>query len=156
VRPIQITNCEHYSIYPCGKVVNTKTGRELKVDLNNCGYRRVTLWSTCQKRKRIMVHRLVAEHYIDKVEGKDWINHKDGNKTNNHFSNLEWCTPSENIKHAFDSGLKRIHNKLDDNIVRGIREMKKENVKLSDIAKHFNIKKSRVSDVLYRKKTYKD
>ena len=103
-----------------------------------------------------MVHRLVAEHYIDKVEGKDWINHKDGNKTNNHFSNLEWCTPSENIKHAFDSGLKRIHNKLDDNIVRGIREMKKENVKLSDIAKHFNIKKSRVSDVLYRKKTYKD
>src|SRR5690606_24805492 len=58
-------------------------------------YLRVTL-SKGDKQKRLQVHRIVANHFIDKVKGKNIINHIDGNPENNHFSNLEWCTYSEN------------------------------------------------------------
>lgn len=59
------------------------------------GYLRVTLTKE-GKRKSYLVHRLVAEHFIPKVEGKSHINHLDENKTNNKVSNLEWCTIWEN------------------------------------------------------------
>lgn len=59
--------------------------------------------------KRIGVHRLVAFAWLDKPkEGQVWINHKDGNKANNHRLNVEWTTISENIQHKFDTGLHKM------------------------------------------------
>ena len=49
-------------------------------------------------------HRLVALHFIPKVRGKEFVNHKDGNKANNSVENLEWVTGSENIQHSIDLG----------------------------------------------------
>ena len=46
------------------------------------------------------VHRLVAMAFIEPVRGKDMINHIDGDRTNNHVDNLEWCTNQENQLHA--------------------------------------------------------
>lgn len=48
------------------------------------------------------VHRLVAETFLEKPEGKTEINHKDGNKLNNNINNLEWVTQRENLIHAND------------------------------------------------------
>lgn len=121
MRPIQIEGCNHYSIAGDGVVVNTETGRVLKTDLNSCGYKRVTLWSKAQKRVRITVHRLVALHYVDNSEGKPYVNHIDGNKINNFYSNLEWVTCKENTRHAFDKGLRTGPNRLPDEVVRAVR-----------------------------------
>lgn len=52
------------------------------------------------KRKTMMVHRLVAMAFIPNPNGKPDVNHKDSVKGNNHYSNLEWVTESENTQHA--------------------------------------------------------
>lgn len=56
--------------------------------------------------KTYNIHRLVALHFLPKIEGKDVVNHIDSDKSNNHVSNLEWCTQSENIQYAYDQGRK--------------------------------------------------
>lgn len=65
---------------------------------------RVNLWKD-GKSKDYLVHRIVAEAFIPKVEGKTSINHIDGNPKNNKVENLEWCNHKENNNHAFDNGL---------------------------------------------------
>ena len=56
------------------------------------------------KRKDYKIHRLVATYYLDNPSNLPIVNHKDGNKTNNHISNLEWCTYSQNCLHSYAMG----------------------------------------------------
>lgn len=72
------------------------------------GYRQVTLYRNCVN-EYFYVHRLVAGAFIPNPNNLIDINHIDGNKTNNLVTNLEWCSRSENIKHAYDTGLRIAH-----------------------------------------------
>ena len=65
------------------------------------GYLYVGLWSNGSS-KNYRVHRLVAKYFVSNPNNYEQVNHIDGNKLNNHYTNLEWCTASHNTKHAFD------------------------------------------------------
>ena len=72
------------------------------------GYKRIRVTEKeTQKRKYIRVSRLVARYFVYNPKKEDFniINHKDGNKSNNHFTNLEWCNISMNTQHAYDNNL---------------------------------------------------
>lgn len=81
----------------------TLKGRVLRSGTDHGWYSFVILQNK-SKRCRL-VHRLVAEAFMDNPENKPEINHIDGDKKNNSVANLEFCTPSENMRHAFDTGL---------------------------------------------------
>lgn len=78
----------------------------LKSGTSSKGYQQINL---CRngKQKTMKIHRLVAEAYIPNSKNKPEVNHKDGDKSNNVISNLEWVTPKENMRHAYDIGLIR-------------------------------------------------
>lgn len=80
-------------------------GIELKQQIDNCGYYRVRL-SVNNLKITVKVHRLVAETFVENKHNLNQVNHVDGNKTNNNFTNLEWVTNSENQKHAITTGLR--------------------------------------------------
>ena len=79
-------------------------GRNMSFFINKSGYLEATLCKNCKKRLH-RVNRLVAEAFIPNLENKPCVNHKDGNKLNNNVNNLEWCTYSENLIHAWKNGL---------------------------------------------------
>lgn len=100
---IPIKGHERYVVSEEGVVTNTKTGKALSWHLNENGYMYVSLHREGKSNTRT-VHRLVAEAYIPNPENKPFVNHKDANRANPHKDNLEWCTQSENICHAYRLG----------------------------------------------------
>jgi len=87
-----------YIINEDGTIFGKVRGK-FKKPTDNHGYDIVCL-SLNNRQSQYSVHRLVATKYIPNPQNKPQVNHKDGNKKNNHVSNLEWCTQSENIKHS--------------------------------------------------------
>jgi copper chaperone CopZ len=93
---------------PIGFLINKNgdikglSGKIMKPCISNSGYKCIVA-----NKKGKFIHRALAYAFIPKVEGKDFVNHKDGNKLNNSLDNLEWCTKSENSIHAYELGLKK-------------------------------------------------
>ncbi len=80
-------------------------GYIMKQRIDRAGYFTVRLTKPSLLSSTIYVHRLIGFAYIPNPDCKPIINHIDGNKLNNAISNLEWVTHSENMKHAYNSGL---------------------------------------------------
>lgn len=105
LKKIIINNQEtNYAINEEGQCYNLKTQKFLLGTVKNTGYKMVLLTLPDGKRS-FSIHRLVAEAFLPNTENKPYVNHKDGNKLNNHVSNLEWVTSSENHYHAIQNGL---------------------------------------------------
>ena len=101
---LPIPDFPNYEVSSNGRVRNIKTNRILKGELVK-GYPRVVL---CDRGsyKPVTVHRLVADVFYDGDHDGFQVNHIDGDKTNNFIGNLEWVTCSENLRHAYRSGLR--------------------------------------------------
>lgn len=82
--------------------VKSPFGRLLEFSISNSGYFFINIGN-----KGYFIHRALAFAFLDKIEGKDFVNHKDGIKFNNSIDNLEWCTKGDNLKHAYKLGLKK-------------------------------------------------
>ena len=100
-----------YSISSDGQVLTVRRrgtlGGYLLQRPNSSGYMRVDLRKGKEKHS-VFVHRLVASAFVQKPEGCNYVNHIDGNKLNNNADNLEWCTRSQNMKHAILKGLNHV------------------------------------------------
>lgn len=96
-----------YKLFSDGEILG-KDGRPMVPQLDSKGYLRIRLrYGDVDKygAHTYKVHRLVAENFIPNPKNLQQVNHKDGDKTNNDVSNLEWCTNAENAAHARATGL---------------------------------------------------
>ena len=102
------------------KIIGTK--------INRHGYKEVAL-SKNGKTKTVLLHRLIAAHFVENPNNYPCVNHKNGIKSDNRIENLEWCTRSQNTKHAYENnhggfrdfanaGLKAINEKAQYVVVR--------------------------------------
>ena len=96
---IPISQYNNYSVNEFGQIINNKFGRIMKTYLNNDGYLCVQLWKN-NKGKNFLVHQLVAIAFVPNPLNYKIVNHKDGNRQNPHYLNLEWSTNIANIKHG--------------------------------------------------------
>ena len=90
-----------YNVSDLGQIINPNTNRVLHQFIGKDGYVRCQFGG-----KTRLVHRVILSAFINQPDEKKFVNHIDGNKTNNSLSNLEWCTRSENMKHAYLYNLK--------------------------------------------------
>ena len=106
-----------YFVCADGTIFSTYTNKSLNPTDNGNGYYNVKLFLSKDEQghkqyKTLYVHRLVATAFIANPNNLPQVNHKDGNKQNNAVSNLEWCTASENTKHAITTKLTTLKTTL--------------------------------------------
>jgi hypothetical protein len=94
-----------YQISNLGKIFSCYKNRILKLSINKDGYYQTVLYKKGEKPKHKLVHIIVGLHYVNNPNNKPEINHKDCIKTNNIYSNLEWCDRQENMNHAKENNL---------------------------------------------------
>lgn len=105
------------------------------------------------KRITFYISRIVALHFSNNINNKSEVNHIDGNKNNNHISNLEWVTRIENITHALRTGLRKIKqvNQTDPISQKVIRIFSNTH----EVSKYLNIKYDWAKNIIRLKKIYK-
>lgn len=134
-----------------------KNGRVKKYSIGNTGYKK-TILSHESARKTFNIHRLVASAFCTRKDCHGQVNHINGNKLDNRSINLEWCTASENSKHAFAVGLRSVvgvknpSSKLTECDVLEIDRMLKSGYKQQDIAEMYFVTQSAISAIKNRKK----
>lgn len=121
-------------------------GKILSQSLDSAGYPTVQFQHNSKHSMR-MVHRLVAETFIENENQYSQVNHIDGDKTNNTVSNLEWVNHSMNQRHAVKTGLKKTKLKYHD-IVNIKRMYEVDGYLQKEIAEIYNVDQSHISRVL--------
>ena len=119
-----------YQVSTHGRIRNRETGLVLKDSLDRYGYPRLTLGNT----RNVSVHRLVCEEFYGAPPNENsQVNHIDGNRSNNHVLNLEWCSPSKNIKWGVMKGTIKPSIGLEKAL-----EVNKKPVRIPDLNKTFD------------------
>jgi hypothetical protein len=136
-----------YAISECGQVISHSKGEPLirKPFIDGSGYKTVPLHAN-GKTVNHRVHRMVAKAFVGNPNDHKCVNHMDGNKLNNQFDNLEWCTSSHNNLHARKTSLNP--SKLSSNDVELIKELLVSTAHtLIHIGKIFGVSKTTILNV---------
>jgi len=152
----------NYSIYENGVIVNLNTGKERSIT-KGTRYPMVTLYNR-GKVKTFSIHRLLALMFIDNPDNLPCVKHLDDNKYNYDLSNLAWGTHAENNKDAYDSGVKKYHNKpmpkgtnhglakLNEVSVNAIRLIYSESdTTMNELSERYNVGRRTIGDIINRK-----
>lgn len=137
----------HHAVTRDGRVYSLRSGRFLKLQVNQKGYHNVGLYDGDKVRTKT-VHRLVALSYIP-CEGVDpltmQVNHIDGNKLNNTVNNLEWVTLQENVTHSVETGLRDTQLCYSDEQIHILCRYMEQGFRNKDLASMTGIHPSKVS-----------
>ena len=153
-----------YEISSLGRIKSLWWGKERILVLNKNTTKIYLDLQLCfnGEQKQFTVHRLVAMSFLPKQKGKNYVNHKNGDKKDNRVENLEWCTNGENQKHAYSTKLRVSQKgeehgqaKLSKKDVLEIRNIYKNgNISQRPLAKMFNVSQMLVS-LIVRKLSWK-
>jgi len=128
--------------------------KEMKILKYKKGYCYVKLFNDKGIAKKEKVYRLVAKAFIPNPDNKPTINHKDGDKSNNDVSNLEWATWKENVIHSFKNGLNvpirgenHYNSKLNQYQVNDIRYLLLQKIPETKIAEKFGVSRGCISGI---------
>lgn len=146
------------------KSLSYKTPKLLRKYYSKDGYIQYSLYIN-GKQFRTGAHRLVALAFIPNPKNKETVNHKDGNKHNNYYKNLEWMSRSEQMKHAYELGLKtkmqgtiNYNHSLTNNQVREIRKIYKSHSKIYGmipLAKKYGVSEPTINRIVHNR-SYKN
>lgn len=145
---------DRYAINIYGEVITLSNKRHRKPQLINGGYYQLALYKN-RKVKFYLIHRLVYETFKGEIPEGLEINHIDGNKSNNHLSNLEMVTAHENMLHAVHvlgrhRGENSHRSKLTKDDIPNIRELAKVK-SLVSIAKLYNVSDTTINYIVNNK-----
>lgn len=138
-------NLSAYYVLDNGEVFSMHTCDYLKGSISVDGYLRVLVAYDNGTSSGIGRHRLVALGFIPNPEGKNEVNHIDGNKLNNHVSNLEWTWSYENMHHALVHGLR--YSAISDATIHEICRRLEAGERGCDISRELNIARHHVKDI---------
>lgn len=142
---ILIKGTDHHYIDELGNVRNAKTNHYIKPWINvQTGYPSVSI-NEFNKATNYTIHSLLAVAFIPNPYNKKTVNHKDGIKTNNSLSNLEWATNAENIKHAYDHALNHQPHKLEEWQIAKIYKRFMQHETFAAIRKDYDISAGQLS-----------
>jgi hypothetical protein len=159
---LTLIDWDRYSVSEDGDVIplcGPKKGSPFKRMAHSGGYHQVQLKFKDGKLQKCYLHRVVAYHFLDNPDNLPEVNHIDGDKTNNHVSNLEWCTRKGNAQHALKNGLLsektflpngelNKKSKVKDSEVYAIRGMHRMGLTQKALAEHFCLDPSTVSNIV--------
>lgn len=138
---------KNYLINPYGELYSEVSGKMLKGYVGKNGYLYYTFWDGVRE----YAHRLVAKVFISNPNNLPHVNHIDHNPSNNHVSNLEWCTHQHNMKHSYTNpkrnkpkSYKHPNCKISD---KDIIDIYKSTGTLREIANKFNVDQKTVYNI---------
>lgn len=156
-----------FEISSCGRLRNVKTGHIYKPAILRTGYYSVRTSIGSDYRKiHIIIHKAVANTFLENVNNEPCVNHIDGNKLNNTVENLEWCSYSHNLSHAYETKLfnkDKISSELNHNskltyedieYIRSHYVRKSRKFSSYALAKKFNVSKTTILSIV-KNKTWK-
>ena len=153
----------NYQISNFGRIRNKVTNKILKQNITGKGYLGcVVSLGSKNKKQSIKIHRAVAECFIPNPNNYQQVNHIDGNKKNNLYSNLEWCDNRYNTLHSYKLGLKKpvkgerfSHSKLSINDINFIRKNyipRDINYGARALARKYNVHHKTIEEIIHNKK----